>query len=117
MSHSDNESEKSFNSINNSSSTEVNPNALNWNHLENKLGAVAAAQMVCPPSPSASSMASASGPDSDVEAEKRKNARKTKEFQLHRKAHYNEMEALRRWREQNHDDDDDDDDEDEEMGE
>ena len=51
-----------------------------------------------------------SGPDSDVEVEKKKDMMKKKEFELHRKAHYNEMEALKRWRSSHQDDDDDDDD-------
>ena len=39
---------------------------------------------------------------------------KMKEFEMHRKTHYNEFEAMRKWREAKHDDDEDDDDDDDE---
>lgn len=52
-------------------------------------------------------LGNSSGPDSDVELERKRNSMKKKEFELHRKAHYNEMEAVRKWRTE-HDDDDDD---------
>lgn len=118
QSHSDNESESSFrsnaNSVSSVTAGQQDQSAINWNHLQNKLGAVAAAREICPPSPSASSVeggfGNSSGPDSDVEGEKKKRTMKKKEFDLHRKSHYNEMEALKRWRSNCQDDDDDDDD-------
>ncbi len=55
-------------------------------------------------------MGNCSGPDSDVEAEKKRNNLKKKEFALHRKAHYNEMEAVKKWRLEHQNDDDDDED-------
>ena len=83
---------------------------MNWAHLENKLGAVAAARNACPPSPSLSSHGgNSSGPDSDFEMEKKRRRMKLKEFEMHRKTHYNEMEALRKWRLEHQNDDDDDD--------
>lgn len=79
--------------------------------MENKLGAVAAAREMFPSSPSISSHGNSSGPDSDAEPEKRKLRMKAKEFEMHRKAHYNEMEALKRWRMSNQNAGNDDDDE------
>jgi protein phosphatase inhibitor 2 len=89
---------------------ERNDKQLNPFALENKLGAVAAARELCPSSPSISSHGNSSGVDSDAEQVRRRRM-KAKEFELHRKAHYNEMEALRRWKMSHQDDDDDDDDE------
>jgi protein phosphatase inhibitor 2 len=90
-------------------------NAINWSHLENKLGAVAAARDICPSSPSMSSveggLGNSSGPDSDVEADRKRRLMKKKEFAMHRKNHYNEMDAVRKWKSDHQDDDDDDDDE------
>lgn len=110
-SQSDNESESSFRSRENSST----PSGINWNHLENKLGAVAAAREIYPSSPSASSveggLGSGSGPDSDIELDKKREKVKKHEFELHRKAHYNEFEAVRRWRAEHTDDEDEDEDE------
>mmetsp|Transcript_22341 Transcript_22341/g.27387 ORF Transcript_22341/g.27387 Transcript_22341/m.27387 type:complete len:180 (+) Transcript_22341:122-661(+) len=105
---SDNESESSFRSRDNNA---VASDGLNWNHLENKLGAVAAARETYPSSPSMSSveggLGSGSGPDSDFELDKKRDRRKKQEFAMHRKTHYNEMEAVRRWKEEHQDDDDD----------
>lgn len=86
---------------------------LDWNHLENKLGAVAAVRANLPSSPSLSG-GNSSGPDSDFELDGRRTRMKAKEFEMHRKAHYNEMEALKKWRAE-HQNDSDDEDEDEEM--
>ena len=86
---------------------------LDWNHLENKLGAVAAVRATLPSSPSLSG-GNSSGPDSDFELDGRRRRMKAKEFEMHRKAHYNEMEALKKWRAE-HQNDSDDADEDEEM--
>eukprot|EP00979_Chaetoceros_neogracilis_P013858 scaffold4124_cov267-Chaetoceros_neogracile.AAC.42 len=83
---------------------------LNWSHLENKLGAVAAVRATLPPSPSMSSQGgNSSGPDSDFELDGKRKKTKAKEFEMHRKAHYNEMEAVRNWRAEHTNDDDDDD--------
>lgn len=85
---------------------------LNWAHLENKLGAVAAVRDGLPSSPSMSSCgggnSSGPDPDSDFELEKDKKRKnmKMKEFEMHRKTHYNEFEAMRKWRDATHDDDD-----------
>mmetsp|Transcript_3780 Transcript_3780/g.4633 ORF Transcript_3780/g.4633 Transcript_3780/m.4633 type:complete len:191 (+) Transcript_3780:117-689(+) len=110
---SDNESESSYRSRDHTGSG----NSINWSHLENKLGAVAAARQDCPPSPMSSvdgGLGNSSGPDSDVDMEKKRIIMKKKEFNLHRKAHYNEMEAIKKWREEhpNGDDEDDDDEDD-----
>ncbi len=55
-------------------------------------------------------LGNSSGPDSDVEAERKRISMKKKEFTLHRKAHYNEMEAVRKWRQEHPGDDDDEED-------
>jgi len=52
-------------------------------------------------------LGSGSGPDSDFELDKKRDRRKKQEFAMHRKTHYNEMEAVRRWKEEHQDDDDD----------
>jgi len=85
---------------------------LNWAHLENKLGAVAAVRDGLASSPSMSSCGGGPDPDSDFELEKDKKREnmKMKEFEMHRKTHYNEFEAMRQWRDATHDDDDDDED-------
>lgn len=93
-------------------SREKGPKQLNWAQLETKLGAVVAAREAVPSSPSMSSHGgNDSGPDSDFELDKRRKKAKAKEFDMHRKAHYNEMEAVRKWRSDHSNDDIDDDDE------
>ena len=104
---SDNESESSYRSRENPG------DIINWNHLGNKLDAVAAARDIFPSSPSMSSVDcgignNSSGPDSDMEGDKGRRNMKKKEFSLHRKAHYNEMEAVKKWQAEHQDDDDDD---------
>jgi Protein phosphatase inhibitor 2 (IPP-2). len=85
---------------------------INWTQLQNKLGAVAASRETCPSSPSISSHGgNSSGAESDVDLEYKRKRMKAKEFELHRKAHYNEMEALRKWRSEHQNVDDDEDDE------
>jgi len=73
-----------------------NPQGLNWDALESKLAEAAAA---CPSSPSASS----------------DDAEKKRRFQIHRKEHYNEMEAVRNFRLKCGDSMDEDDDADDEK--
>lgn len=80
--------------------------------MENKLGAVVAARESSPSSPSVSMSSVGGGRESggsDVEADLKKIKMKKKEFQLHRKAHYNEMEAVRKWKAEHMDEDNDDD--------
>jgi len=92
-----------------------NPNnlAMNWDRLETKLGAVAAARDLYPSSPSGSSVG---GADSDGgTAESKRALRKETEFKMLRKQHYNEMEAVNAWRNKHDDDDDDDDSDDMEI--
>ena len=112
LAHSDAESESSHHSERANNAPESN---LNWASLENKLGAVAAARQMFPSSPSDSGLGcgSGSGPDSDGEREVLRKEIKSREFKIHRKAHYNEMEAIRRWREEHKDDEEDDDEENE----
>ena len=101
-----------------------NPNnlAMNWDRLENKLDAVAAARDLYPSSPSGSSLGGVSGDSDGGSSGKGSNSAKSKralmketEFKMLRKKHYNEMEALKSWRNK-HDDDDDDDDGDDDDG-
>jgi len=111
---SDDDSAKTAESANN-----TNNLTMNWERLENKLDAVAAAQDLYPSSPSGSSMGATSA-DSDNGSikgsdgvESKRALRKATEFGILRKKHYNEMEALKTWRaKHSNDDDDDDDDED-----
>ena len=71
----------------------------------------AAQNMMFPSSPSDLGMGGgSSGPDSDAEKEARRQRMKAEEFKLHRKAHYDEFEAIRRWKEEHKSDDDEDDD-------
>ena len=72
------------------------------------------ARDICPSSPSMTSSqgGNSSGADSDFERGERRKKAKAKEFEMHRKKHYNEMEALKNWRNQHHSDEDDEDDED-----
>jgi len=84
-------------------------NTISWDHLQNKLDAVAFAQEAYPSSPSSH------GANSEDEERRRKDI-KALEFKEHRKRHYNEMDAVRRFR-QSHSDltsDDEDGDDDEE---
>jgi len=84
--------------------------------LGRKLASVAAAREFYPSSPSASSRDGGSVHSDDEEAKKHR--QHDREFSMHRKHHYNEMEMLRRFREQHPgglldgDDDGDEDDED-----
>ena len=69
---------------------------LQWDVLQNKLDSVAAVREAYPSSPSSSH---ADNDHSDVEEERRKEMR-SMEFKEHRKRHYNEMEAVRRFRQE-----------------
>uniref|UniRef100_A0A7S3L154 Protein phosphatase inhibitor 2 n=1 Tax=Amphora coffeiformis TaxID=265554 RepID=A0A7S3L154_9STRA len=78
---------------------------LQWDVLQNKLDAVSAVQEAYPNSPIAGSN------NPEVEEERKMEMHKM-EFQEHRKRHYNEMEAVRRFRQEHggdivQDDDDD----------
>ena len=68
---------------------------LQWDVLQNKLDSVAAVREAYPSSPSSH----ADNDHSDVEEERRKEMR-SMEFKEHRKRHYNEMEAVRRFRQE-----------------
>jgi protein phosphatase inhibitor 2 len=76
---------------------------LSWDVLQTKLDSVAAVRDAYPSSPSEHAETDHSDACSDVEEEKRKEMRKL-EFKEHRKRHYNEMEALKRFRAQHPDD-------------
>lgn len=68
---------------------------LSWDILQNKLDSIAAVRDAYPSSPS-----SHGGTDhSDVEEERKKEMRRL-EFKEHRKRHYNEMEAVRKFRQE-----------------
>lgn len=86
------------------------PDALNWDHLANKLNGVAAVREAYPSSPSSHGGDGGVDVDSDAEDAKRENM-KLLEFEAHRKQHYNEFEVLKRFRDEHLDDDDDGDDE------
>jgi protein phosphatase inhibitor 2 len=73
--------------------------SISWDHLQNKLDAAAAAAQVYPNSP-AGSRSSADDEDRDKEL-------KALEFKEHRKRHYNEMEVVRKFRQENQDEQDD----------
>lgn len=80
--------------------------ALSWDALQNRLDTVAAVQVAFgPPSPKASD-GETSG--SDCEEKRREEMRKL-EFTEHRKRHYNEMELVRRFRQEHSEDYDGDD--------
>lgn len=87
--------------------------------LERKLAGVAAVREFYPSSPSASSRDGGSAYSDEEEAKKRRNH--DREFQMHRKHHYNEMEMLRRFKAEHPggllDGEDDDDDNDDNMEE
>mmetsp|Transcript_7095 Transcript_7095/g.21187 ORF Transcript_7095/g.21187 Transcript_7095/m.21187 type:complete len:239 (-) Transcript_7095:197-913(-) len=85
----------------------------NWDKLEAKLTSVAAARDAYPSSPSASSRDGGSVHSDEEEARRRRHHEL--EFKMHRKHHYNEMELVRRFREQHPDDEDDDDADDDKM--
>ena len=73
--------------------------ALCWDHLENKLAGVVAAQEAYPSSPS-----SHGGGDLDAtDDEGREQSIKNIEFQEYRKRHYNEMELVRKFRQEHPD--------------
>lgn len=69
---------------------------ISWDVLQNKLDSVAAVRAEYPSSPSEYH-------DSDVEEDQKKEMRK-REFKEHRKRHYNEMEAVRKFRQEHPDD-------------
>jgi len=76
---------------------------------------VAAAREGYPSSASVSSYGgNSSGADSDVELDKRRKKMKAKEFEMHRKNHYNEFEAMKKWRNKQLDDDEDEDEDEQE---
>jgi protein phosphatase inhibitor 2 len=75
---------------------------LSWDHLENKLAGVAAARDAYPSSPSSH------GGDDNLTDEQREKEIKAIEFQEHRKRHYNEMELVRKFRQEHSDEPDDD---------
>lgn len=72
---------------------------LSWDVLQTKLDSVAAVREVYPSSPSSH----AETDHSDVEEDRQREMRDM-EFKEHRKRHYNEMDAVRKFR-QDHDDD------------
>lgn len=79
-----------------------------WDHLENKLAGVVAAREAYPSSPS-----SHGGADYDSATdEDRQQEMKKIQFKEHRKRHYNEMELVRKFRQQHSDPMSDTDDED-----
>ena len=73
---------------------------LSWDVLQNKLDSVAAVREAYPSSPSSH----ADNDHSDVEEERTKEMRQM-EFKEHRKRHYNEMEAVRKFRQEHGGDD------------
>ena len=74
--------------------------ALSWDTLQTRLDSVAAVREQYPPASPASSHAETD--QSDVEDERRKEMRKL-EFKEHRKRHYNEMELVKRFRQEHPD--------------
>lgn len=73
---------------------------LSWDNLQTRLDSVAAVrEQFPPPSPTSSH---AETDQSDVEEESKKEMR-TLEFKEHRKRHYNEMELVRQFRQENQD--------------
>lgn len=91
--------------------------SLQWNALESKLQVVADKRDACPPSPAPSrDGASDSEGEAEIKRRKAKQEEHDKAFKDHRKKHYNEAEAMRRWKaEHMNDGDEDDSDEDENM--
>mmetsp|Transcript_21118 Transcript_21118/g.29593 ORF Transcript_21118/g.29593 Transcript_21118/m.29593 type:complete len:307 (+) Transcript_21118:80-1000(+) len=88
--------------------------AMNWDHIENKLGAFAAARDAYPSSPSTSSFDGSETETSSKEYRRKKI--KDLQFKNHRKSHYNEMEALRKWRAEHADEEDNESENEEENG-
>lgn len=87
---------------------------ISWDALTNKLDAHAAAVALYPPSsPSSHGGATTDDEDEEQKRDRQKREMKTLAFQEHRKKHYNEMELVRRFRQDHPDVDDDDDDDDE----
>jgi protein phosphatase inhibitor 2 len=87
------------------------PPAIAWNALESKLQAVADKRDACPlsPAPSRDSNMSDSEGEEAVKRRKKKEMEHKKEFETHRKKHYNEAEAMKRWKMEHQNDDDEDD--------
>lgn len=79
---------------------------LSWDHLQNKLDAAAAVRDAYPSSPSSHG---GGGLTDEEEEERKKKEMKALEFKEHRKRHYNEMELVRKFRQQHQDVDDDED--------
>ena len=87
---------------------------LSWDHLQNKLESVAAVRDAYPSSPSShDAVHDDQLHNSDAEDEHQKEI-KAMEFKEHRKRHYNEMELVRKYREENVDEDEGDNDADDE---
>jgi len=76
----------------------VQKTTLSWDILQNKLDSVAAVREAYPSSPSSHAEAD----HSDVQDDRKKEMRKL-EFKEHRKRHYNEMELVRKFREEHPD--------------
>lgn len=95
--------------------------ALSWDTLQTRLDSVAAVREQYPPASPASSQAETDQPDE--ENQRRKEMRKL-EFKEHRKRHYNEMELVKKFRQEHpyetildsNGNDDDDGDADDEVG-
>jgi len=79
---------------------------LSWDTLQTRLDSVAAVREQYPSSPSAGNASSdQSDHNSDVDEEHKREMRKL-EFKEHRKRHYNEMELVKKFRQEHSDDDD-----------
>jgi protein phosphatase inhibitor 2 len=102
---------------------------ISWDTLQNKLEAHAAVREAYPSSPSSygggggdpSGSAKSGGEDEekedpDARAARMKEELKELEFKEHRKRHYNEMELVRRYRQEHANDDDDMDDDEDDTG-
>lgn len=88
--------------------------SLAWGALESKLQVVADKRDACPHSPAASrDGASDSEGETELKRRKAKQEEHDKAFKEHRKKHYNEAEAMKKWRMEHMDEDDDDDNEEE----
>eukprot|EP00538_Stauroneis_constricta_P009555 CAMPEP_0119550166 /NCGR_PEP_ID=MMETSP1352-20130426/3730_1 /TAXON_ID=265584 /ORGANISM="Stauroneis constricta, Strain CCMP1120" /LENGTH=200 /DNA_ID=CAMNT_0007595923 /DNA_START=173 /DNA_END=775 /DNA_ORIENTATION=- len=96
---------------------------ISWDTLQNKLDSVAAVREQFPSSPSsqgggnAEDVEDGGGMDIDKKngGEHRRTEMKKLEFQEHRKRHYNEMELVRKWRQEHADEDADENDADDET--
>jgi len=83
---------------------------LSWDVLQTKLDSVAAVRAQFPSSPSSHAETDHENDnDTDVEEDQKKEMRKM-EFREHRKRHYNEMELVRRYRQEHADEDEDEED-------